>query len=81
MKISLLGAIKLAELRPKNLIDEVPRRPDHDGVAPGMRRAGALATARSFCKREKILDLELRDKIVIVTGGNRGIDKAVAWQS
>ncbi len=29
MKIGLQGAIKLAELGPKNLIDEAPRRPDH----------------------------------------------------
>jgi transposase-like protein len=33
-QIGLQGAIKLAELGPKNLIDEAPRRPDHDGVAP-----------------------------------------------
>jgi hypothetical protein len=29
MKIGLQGPIKLAELGPKNLIDEAPRRPDH----------------------------------------------------
>jgi hypothetical protein len=28
----LQGAIKLAELGPKSLIDEAPRRPDHDGA-------------------------------------------------
>ena len=33
MKIGLQGTIKLAELGPKNLIDEALRRPDHDGVA------------------------------------------------
>jgi NAD(P)-dependent dehydrogenase (short-subunit alcohol dehydrogenase family) len=26
------------------------------------------------------LDLELRDKVAVATGGNRGIGKAVAWQ-
>src|SRR5580765_762511 len=31
MKIGPQGAIKLAELGPKNLIDEAPRCPDHDG--------------------------------------------------
>jgi hypothetical protein len=31
---SLHAEGKLAELGPKNLIDEAPRRPDHDGVAP-----------------------------------------------
>src|SRR5271154_5535593 len=34
MKIGPQGTIKLAELGPKNLIDEAPRRPDHDGVTP-----------------------------------------------
>jgi hypothetical protein len=33
---------KLAELAPKNVIDEAPRRPDHDGVAPlPMKTIGA----------------------------------------
>src|SRR6516225_2672741 len=42
MKIGLQGAIKLAELGPKNLIDEAPRGPDHDGVAPlPMKTIGA----------------------------------------
>src|SRR6516162_11697133 len=41
-KIGLQGAIKLAELGPENLIDEAPRRPDHDCVAPlPMKTVGA----------------------------------------
>jgi hypothetical protein len=45
MKIGLQGAIKLAELGPKNLIDEAPRRPDHDGVAPlPMKTIGARSS-------------------------------------
>jgi hypothetical protein len=37
MKIGLLGAIKLAELGPKNLIDEAPRRPEARWVGAGRR--------------------------------------------
>ena len=41
-KIGLQDAIKLDELGPKNLIDEAPRRPDHDRVAPlPMKAIGA----------------------------------------
>jgi len=42
MKIGPQGTIKLAKLGPKDLIDEAPRRPDHDGVAPlPMKTIGA----------------------------------------
>ena len=42
LEIGPQGTIKLAELGPKNLIDEAPRRSDHDGVAPlPMKTIGA----------------------------------------